>query len=254
MSGLVRGHAAPTGFSLTVTSYLRQFVARRQLDNPGAPQPVKERWRILEAVAHEPAGVGDQDPRVRTLWQATVAMFGPGVPAWSPGDQQKATIEIALHTGDEALHDGRLLNALAHAATLDVRRAAELEMAKMRRHEDLPPAAADTDAKLRERLESTERELREAKLTIESVRESHMAEKTQRRHLQSVLRGDAAIDADEETSKLPKGIRRRGDRFEALVYKGESGDGKQHGLGMFEQLEDAVKARAVALTHEAVAA
>lgn len=48
-----------------------------------------------------------------------------------------------------------------------------------------------------------------------------------------------------------KGYRKRGERFEALIYRSESGDGKQHSIGAFDTPEEAVAAREAALSEEA---
>lgn len=61
--------------------------------------------------------------------------------------------------------------------------------------------------------------------------------------LQAKLNAPAVAD----TSELPKGVRRRGERFEALVYKSESADGKQHSAGTFDTADEAAEARAAAL-------
>lgn len=61
--------------------------------------------------------------------------------------------------------------------------------------------------------------------------------------LRAVLEGVESPRSEPEGETLPKGIRRRGERFEGLVYKAESTDGKQHSAGSYDTVAEALSAR-----------
>lgn len=240
-ASLERGKPAPAGFSVTVSAYLRQDLARRQLVSPSAPTSIKERWRAVDAAAHEPAARGDSDPLVRCLWRATVAEFGEGVPSWAPGPNQKAVLDMAVASGpgyDFELAEGRLLGALAHAATLDLEAALARRLADARRHEDLPPTSAALLAEANARATSAERALSDARQTIEQLRQAHMAEKAKRRNLQTILQTGTPlpeVNGDSGSEDLPTGVRRRGDKFQAYARV----NGEQRSK-TFDNLDEAV--------------
>ncbi|MEB5433103.1 hypothetical protein RXS22_29600, partial [Pseudomonas aeruginosa] len=124
---------------------------------------------------------------------------------------------------DHELDNGKLLNALAHAALLDVEAAAQAEMRRMRRQEDLPAAHKAILAELTERASNAERSLAEARQTIEVMRSAHVNERSKRRHYQALVEGSAVPlpqngtvtepepeePVEDPSDELPKGVRKR---------------------------------------------
>jgi hypothetical protein len=77
-------------------------------------------------------------------------------------------------------------------------------------------------------------------------------------YVDAVLNSDSgekpAEQEPQEERELPKGIRQRGERFEALVYRSESIDSKQRSAGTYDTVEEAAAAREAALEAQKVAA
>ena len=105
-----------------------------------------------------------------------------------------------------------MLDALAHAALLDVQTALERKMERLKRAVDLPPTHAAIVGELTTRAENAERALADARLQVETMRAGHVAERQKRRHYQALVEGsvtnggvpEAAPDVAPEVVELPK--------------------------------------------------
>jgi hypothetical protein len=75
-------------------------------------------------------------------------------------------------------------------------------------------------------------------------------------YVAAILNSEGETPAEEEPQEqeLPKGIRKRGERCEALVYRRETVTGKQRSAGSHSSIEEAVAARKAALERESIRA
>jgi hypothetical protein len=261
---MLRGNPAPSGYASSVSGWIQQHVAQERLANPSANMHVLARLNTIDGCSSAAVAAGDEDPRIRTL-----ALASPG-PRWTPGPQQVAAVQGAGHKPgsisgvsgevDDLLTGDRLLDTLAHGAMLDMQAAHQTELATVRKAPETPPTATAVLNEEREGREKAERLVRELRVSLDTVSADYIHERDQRRNLQRILSSTGAIDvvgdpaARDQVPVGVRGVRERGEgRFEALLYRTESINGKQRGVGTFPTVEEAVAARAEALKADAEA-
>lgn len=238
---MIRGNPAPPGFAASVSGWLRVYVMQERTANPSAARTTRERLDVIDACASTPVGVGDADPRIRIL-----ALANDG-PRWEPGQEQTAVIHAAGHKGEA--NGDKLLNALAHAAVLDMQRTHYRTLERAKKNTEAAPSPSAMVDFERDRADGAERVIRELEEQLAAQRQAHIAEKARRRELQAALStgglpvGQQEADGDstvERPAKLPRGIRYHGAGFQ-FYYRDR--DGKQRAEGGFDTAEEAVAAR-----------
>lgn len=246
---MIRGNAAPAGFAASVSGYLRLHVTRERLSNHGMTINAKGRLDVIDSCSSTAVAVGEDDPRVRIL-----ALASPGG-KWSPGPEQVAVVQACGHKAgslvgeaNDALTGDLLLAALAHAAVLDMNVVHHKEMSRLKKSSEAAPTMQALVDYERSRADVAERALREAQQQLEDGRAIYIAEKARRRELQAVVMGDVHGETNgtpkpPPTVEMPKGVRRRGEKFEALLFKSESPDGRQTSLKTHSTVGQAVAAR-----------
>lgn len=137
---------------------------------------------------------------------------------------------------DELTGD-KLLNALCHAAMLDMQTAHATELSRVRSGpEAAPTQKAILDAET-QRADHAERQWRQSVIERDSVTRDYIRERDERRQLQTILRNGGVLPAesDEEPApvepkreRIPAGVRKRGDGYQAY-WRGATGKQQQQG-------------------------
>jgi hypothetical protein len=236
-----------------------------------------DRDPLVAGLAAYDGGRWQPSRRVEDLFAQVLVIPEPGHPGAADEDHKR------LETATAALPNANtLLHRLIVAAVADVverarqiRDRAAVELGAMQpdaRIEALEMRAAKAEreatqalADMRRAQTSEEHQLRENGLLRAELRYTAEVYEVDdpEAYVQAVVAGAGQSEeshaTDEQTgapgepgAALPSGIRQRSEgRFEALLYRSETHDGKQRGAGTFPTVEEAVEAREHALLLEA---
>lgn len=275
-------HAAPTGFAATVASDLLSRAKKFGGEFAGQwPAWTDPRVALVTELAVLTVSKGDRDPLI-----AALAVAGQ----WKPGRRVEALIDSVLvppqpsmeilHAEDhkrELAATAALPNAAAllHQLTSAIVRDVVEEARQIRDRAAAELIAVQPDARLEAaETRATKAELQANRAVAEAARAHkseelllrdvgrlraelrYLAEQTGQdpeRYLSAVLNdpeGEPPTGEDAEERELPKGVRQRGERYEALIYRSETTDSRQRSAGTYETVEEAVAARKAALERE----
>lgn len=213
-STMIRGNAAQTGFAASVSGWLRTYVYRARHVGGGLSMNARERLDRLESCASLPVGVGDADSRIRTLALATRSN------RWAPGREQRATIDAAGHNvvGETVtLTPDDLLNALAHAAVLDLGAEHHRELADVKKGTEAAPTHEAIVSYERQRADAAEDRARVLTEQFERHRQEYIKLDNRYKELHAVTMGDVIADEqspEPEPRSLPEGIRQKGSGYQ----------------------------------------
>lgn len=276
--------AAPTGFaSLVGADLLERVRAYGTAHSARWPAWTGPRIDLLNELAVTISGRGNRDPlvaalavsgkwepgrRVEALIDSVLVIPQPSTQVLAAEDNKRCEEATAkLPNADSLLHqlcvaivrdcveEARRIRDRAASELLAIQPDARIESLETRAVK-AELSASKMAAEAARAKKSEEVLLREAGLLRAELRwhaeqtgidpEAYIASVT----AEKVGETPAEDQPEEESRDLPKGIRQRGDRFEALVYRSETADSRQRSAGTYDTLEEAVAAREAALERE----
>ena len=116
---MLRGNPAPTGFAASVSGWLRTYVYQQRSVGGGVTTNQRVRLDLLDSCASLPIGVGDDDPRLRTLAMAPHAARDYAPPATEHPPTDGARRDRGFNdVADETLRSGGLPTDVADIVRL----------------------------------------------------------------------------------------------------------------------------------------
>jgi hypothetical protein len=215
---MLRGNAAPTGFAASVSGWLHTYLYQQRAAGSLTMSQLG-RLNLIDSCSSLPVGLGDDDPRVRAL-----ALASPGY-RWEPGPEQTAVVHGAAHKvpGEEqTLKPDDLLNALAHAAMLDLAAGHLRELSQVKKGVEAAPTHESILKYERERADGAEAQLRQTLEERDRASADYRRERAERRRLHAIVMGAEPVEATATVAAprgLPRNVRRRGDRFQGYLKR-----------------------------------